>query len=241
MKLALCGLGKAGTTFARYVTEQKTDELVCVLCRDQSSTAGKTVSEVAGIVTAQELIIRKISDFDNRQVDIDVLIDFSASSTSLELLDLCCKNKINLVICPTNFSDEQLKGIEEKVQQNGIGVVYAPTLTRGVNILMKFVNSLANYGDYHFEIVERHSKNKATPTKTAQYISEAIHREDTHISSVRLDGYVGIHEVSATDGYERITIVHESFSREAFVKGALRCAAFIKDKKGFYQIKDIHI
>lgn len=241
MRLALCGLGKAGKAFVRYVTEKEDDELVCVLCRDKSSTAGRKVSEITGIVTLQELVVKKISEFDNSDFNVDVIIDFSASSTSIELVELCCKNKINLVICPTNFNDEQLEYIERKVLLSEIGVIYAPTLTRGINILMDFVSTLTKYQEYHFEIIERHSKNKLAPTKTAQHISKAINRADTHISSIRLDGYVGVHEVSATDGCERITIVHESFSRDAFVRGALRAADFIKNKSGFYQITDIDV
>ena len=241
MRLALCGLGKAGKAFVKYVIEQKENELICVLCRDESDTAGKPVSEITGIVTPQELIVERIREFDNQKFNVDVIIDFSASSTTIELLELCCRNRINLVICPTDFSDKLIEYIKKKVDMSDIGVVYAPTLTRGINILIDFVSKLARYEEYHFEIIERHAKNKLSPTKTAQCILREINRDDTNIASVRLDGYVGIHEVSATNGCERITIVHESFSREAFVKGALMTADFIKDKKGFYKIKDIQI
>lgn len=239
MKLALCGLGRAGKEFVRYVTEKGQDDLVAVLCRDGSSTAGKIVSDITEIATDRELVIQKISECTFPEKP-DVLVDFSACNTSIQLLDMCVKEHINLIICPTDFTDEQLVYIESQAKRDEIGVVFAPTLTSGVNLTMEFVQRLSKiFQDYQFEIIERHPKNKPVPTKTSKKIAAVIDRDSVPISSVRLDGYVGIHEVTATDGYERISITHESFSRDAFVRGALLGANFIKDKKGYYTMSDI--
>lgn len=239
MKLALCGLGKAGKRFVDFVTNDTNNELAAVVCREESQTAGKTVTEVTHIKTDEELIIKKISDFKNDE-KIDVLVDFSAGDTSLKLVDLCCDKKINLVICPTGLTDEELKTVEKKVNENNIGVVYAPTLTVGINAMIKFVEMFsANYPNFDFEIVEKHGKQKGKPTKTAKIIAESTGREGIEISSVRLDGYVGEHEVIATNGYEKITFAHESFSRDAFANGAIVAANFIQNKTGFYNIKNI--
>ena len=144
------------------------------------------------------------------------------------------------MICPTGFSNDELDLICEYVEKSDNGVMYAPTLTSGINILLGLVEELSQYEEYSFEIIERHSKNKVKPTKTSQYIADAINRRDTEILSVRLDGYVGIHEVTATNGDERLTIIHESLNRNAFVKGALRAARQINGKKGFFTIRDFY-
>ncbi len=239
MNIALCGLGKAGKQFVEQTLSSDKFKLCDVLCRDESSSAGKTVTEVTNIKTDTPLVIQKISDFNNEN-NIDVIIDFSNNPTTFDLVEACCKYGINLVICPTNFTDEELNGIAKKAKENSIGIVFAPTLTIGINMLIDFVTKFSSlFGDFDFEIIEKHSKVKGSPTKTAQIIGEHISSDNVPISSIRLNGYVGVHEVIATNGYEKISITHESFSRAAFVHGALIAAEYICGKSGFYNIREI--
>lgn len=239
MNIGLCGLGKAGKEFVNYTLHSEEFNLRDVLCRAESKTANKTVGEVMGIITPREIHINKLEDFQNEN-NLDVIVDFSNSKTSMLLFDMCCKKKINLVICTTDFNEEQLKFITEKTVQEKIGVVYAPTLTIGINILMNFVKKMSKlFPDFSFEIIERHGKNKSSPTRTAKIISSVIQNDNVPINSIRLDGYVGVHEVTATDGFERLSIEHESFSRIAFVRGALLACKFINQRQGFYNINNI--
>ena len=107
-------------------------------------------------------------------------------------------------------------------------------------MLIDFVKKLTVlFNDFDFEIIERHPKNKAKPTRTAEIIANTISKKSVNISSIRLDGYVGVHEVIATNGFEKITISHESFSRVAFANGALVAANYINDKIGFYSINQV--
>ncbi|MCR5814717.1 MAG: hypothetical protein K6G15_09530 [Desulfovibrio sp.] len=240
MKLCLCGLGRAGREFVRYLAENPTHELAAVLCRKESATAGKRVCELTEIAIDPKLCVQPIESFDPKQTPVDIIVDFSACATSLKLVDLCCRTKTNLVICPTDFTEDEVEQIKNKVIKNSIGLVFASTLTSGINLVIDFVERLSRvFPDYRFEIIERHPHNKPSPTKTARYIQQAISREEVPISSIRLDGYVGVHEITATDGYERISITHESFSRLAFVRGALLAAEFIQRKRGVFYMKDI--
>lgn len=45
--------------------------------------------------------------------------------------------------------------------------------------------------------------------------------------------------MTAANENERLTIIHESFSREAFADGALMAASYIVDKKGYYEMSDV--
>ncbi len=240
MNIGLCGLGKAGKQFIDFINNRDDYNLVSVLCRSTSLTVGKTVTEVTKIKTKSEIIVEKIDDFSN--VDkVDIMIDFSGKDTSLELVNLCCKYGIDLVICPTNFTNEDIQKIANKALLNKIGIVYAPTLTLGVNAIITFVKIFSSlFPDFSFEIIEKHSKFKPIPTKTSEIISESISRESVPIHSIRLDGYVGVHEVIATNGNERITFTHESFSRNAFANGALLAAEYIHGKVGLFDIKDMY-
>lgn len=242
INIGLCGLGKAGRELVQYIeySGNCTDfSLTDILCRDESPTAGKSVSEITGIITKNNCTVTPLSEFKNNN-GIKVLIDFSASETSKKLFDLCCKEKINAVICTTAFSEEELSVMKKKTEESKIGVIFAPTLTLGINLLIDFCRKFAKFfPDFSFEIIEKHGKTKSSPTKTAQVISQHIARDDTKISSIRLNGYVGVHEVIATDGYEKISIEHESFSRCAFVRGALFAARYICGKKGFFVMNDV--
>ena len=240
MNVGLCGLGKAGREFVNYTLTSDEFILRDVICREESTTANKTVTEVLGIVMPRIIRVTTISEFDNAN-NLDVIVDFSNSKTSMSLLDLCCEKKINLVICTTDFTAQNINFIKEKTFNAGIGVVYAPALTIGINILINFVKNISGiFREFNFEIIERHGKNKPKPTRTAQIISKNVQNAAAvQINSVRLDGYVGIHEVTATDGFERLSIVHESFSRSAFVRGALLACRYIHNKEGFYTMSGI--
>lgn len=239
MNIGLCGLGKAGREFVKYVLPSEEFQLKEVLCRSESNSKGKTVEEFLGIITPYPINITCIEDFTNAQ-NLDVIVDFSKAETSMKLVDLCCDFSINLVICTTDFTDGQIHMIESKINMSDIGCVYAPTLTMGINTAMTFVKNLSSiFPEFSFEIIERHEKRKSVLSKTSEIIADVINRGDTKIHSVRLDGYVGVHEINATDGYERITVIHESFSRMAFVRGALFAGKYIHGKRGFFVINDI--
>lgn len=240
MKLCLCGLGRAGKEFVRYISKSTQHELVAVLCRDESPSFGSRVCDLTDVAIDSSLCVQRISEFDCNRKNFDVIIDFSACETSLKLVDLCCKYNINIVICPTDFTEGQLEIIKNKTIKNNIGTVFASTLTSGINLVIDFVERLSRvFPDFNFEIIERHPYNKPSPTKTATIIQHAINRKNTPISSIRLDGYVGVHEITATDGYERISVVHESFSRAAFVRGSILAASFIQKRTGIFYMKDI--
>lgn len=239
LNIGVCGFGKAGKQLVEYLLNKDEYNLCSALCRNSSLSRNKTVTEVTNIKTKNDIIIRGIEDFTNAE-KVDVIIDFSSKETSLELVELCCMYGINLVICPTNFSDKEIDGISNKAFINKIGIIYAPTLTVGINAMITFVKVFSSlFPDFSFEIIEKHSKFKPSPTKTAKLIADSIKKDDIPISSVRLDGYIGVHEVIATNGNERISFTHESFSRNAFANGALLAADYIYKKVGFFNIKEM--
>lgn len=241
MNIGLCGLGKAGREFVEYSIDMPNDcDLCSVLCRNESSTANKSVSEITNIKLDNDIAVTKIDDFSNEE-NLDVIVDFSSRETSLKLVDLCAKYKINLVICPTDFTEKEIEYISNRCLINKIGIIYAPTLTLGVNTIITFVKVFSSiFPDFSFEIVEKHGKFKPKPTKTAKIIAENIDRDSVPISSIRLDGYVGVHEIIATNGNEKICFSHESFSRRAFAEGAFMAANFVKNKVGFFDIKEMY-
>ncbi len=241
MNIGVCGLGRAGKEMVRMIMKLKEDQLVMAVCREESSTAGRELGELLELPEIGVTIIKlsEIREY-SKYVKVDVIIDFSHPSTSLKLADICKELGIHLVICTTNFDEKEQCRLREIGNLGTIGMVYAPNLTIGINLLMEFVEKISRILiDFDFEIIERHGKSKPRPTTTARLISNVINRGDTPISSIRVGGYVGVHEVTAASDYERISIIHESFSRQAFANGALIAAKFIVDKKGLYGMQEV--
>jgi 4-hydroxy-tetrahydrodipicolinate reductase len=241
MRIAVCGLGRAGKVLARKIIEDGRDELVCAICREESDIANQDVGTVLGMyeldipvvpipAAAGELVKRKA----------DVVIDFSNKNTTLRMAKICAENYISMVVCTTNFEKEELLELKRIGETSEKGLIYAPNLTIGINLLMEFVERISKLlPDFDFEIIERHRKEKKKVTTTARLIAERIDRDNVPISAIRVGGYVGVHEVTAANENERLTIVHESFSRDAFANGALMAARYILGKSGYHEMSDV--
>jgi 4-hydroxy-tetrahydrodipicolinate reductase len=241
MNIAICGLGRAGKVSAKKIISDGKHKLVMGMCRDSSEQSGMDIGTILDM-PHMGIPAYPLSDSTQKlnRLNVDVVIDFSGKETSLRLVEICGQTNTNLVICTTNFTSEETQYFRDKTSTGDWGLIYAPNLTLGINLLMKYVAKISRLlTDFDFTIVERHRKEKTQPTTTAKLISRAINREETPISSVRAGGYVGIHEVTAASEEERLTIVHESFSREAFAKGALLAAEYIKDKTGYFEMSDV--
>lgn len=241
MNIIICGFGRAGQALAKVILQRQEDTLIGVITHDASNKIGEDIGTILGM-GEQGITIKALSkaDDDFTSQDVDVIIDFSNHAMALPLIHLAGRLGSRLVICTTNHSYSEVSEFEMLAGTYGIGIVYAPNLTIGINLLIEFVEKLSrSLPEFDFRIVEKHRKDKAPVTNTARIIAQAIDREDTPIYSIRAGGYVGIHEVSAVGECERITVEHESFSREAFANGALLAARFLQDKTGYYEMRDV--
>lgn len=243
MNVAICGFGRAAKTLAEVLLKSNEHHLTMVICRKESKNSGKDIGQILygeGKEIGVEIVpIEKAKDY-LKNYNVDVIIDFSHHDMAIPLIKMCGEINANFVMCTTNHTIEEISKFQSLSDELNIGIVYAPNLTIGINLLMDFVSRLSKIiPNFDFEIIEKHPKDKAKTTTTARMISQVINKGDVPIHSVRLNGYVGVHEVIATNGVEKISIEHESFSRQAFANGAILAANFILGKEGFYLMKDV--
>ncbi|AWK52144.1 4-hydroxy-tetrahydrodipicolinate reductase [Clostridium beijerinckii] len=247
------GLGKTGKEIGKMVFEQDDMRIVSAMCSPGSLKKHMDLGQVIGI---QDIGI-KIEGTNKLEEIIlkyrpDVVVDFSKPEATLKNVEIISRLGVNMVIGTTGFSVFDLKRIETLAHNNRVGIVYAPNITLGVNVLMvltKLASILLN--NYDFQISEIHHKNKkdipsGTAVKIANeiesgllYAGKHIKEEGISINSVRAGGVVGKHEVLIVGEDDRITISHESFSRKVFASGALCAIKFIKGKIGFYEMNDV--
>lgn len=241
MKVAVCGIGKAGQSLINMINDCQDIQLELVINRNESESIGKDIGHYMGQRNSGTYIY-SIQNCEEILSDkkVDVVIDFSNRILTKEIIVICEKLGINLVICTTDFSQKEEKEIVEIGKRNTIGIVYAPNLTVGINLLMDFTRNVSQkLHGFNYEIIEYHRKEKRIPSATAQKISETIEGKNVPIHSVRAGDYTGVHEVIIANENESIKIVHESLNRGAFANGALLAARFILGRKGFYKMSDV--
>lgn len=253
IRVCLIGIGKTGKEIAKTLLEHSGIKIVSAICSPNSAKEGKDLGEIIGIPQ----VGIEIHSTDRLEEVLlkykpDVIVDFSKSEATLKNIEIASKMKVNIVIGTTGFSDIEFKKIETLARNNHNGIVYAPNITLGVNVIMVLTNiasSLLN--NYDFHISEIHHKNKKdSPSGTALKIAKEIEKgliysgKDINegnipISSVRAGGVVGKHEVLIVGEDDRITISHESFSRKVFALGAIHAIEFVQNKTGFYEMSDV--
>lgn len=251
-RVCICGLGKTGKEIAKVLLEQKNIKLVAAICSPGSDKKGKDLGELIGGNTG---IV--IESSDNLETIIfrtkpDVAIDFSSPEASLKNARIFSQMKVNIVIGTTGFSKISLKKLFILANNHRNGIVYAPNITLGVNVLMLLTNLAANIlSNYDFQITEIHHKHKKdAPSGTAKKIAVEIEKgllssgalrtsTEVSINAIRAGGVVGKHEVMIVGEDDKLEISHESFSRRAFALGAIRAVNFIHGKTGYYEMNDV--
>ena len=249
IKICVSGLGRAGRQIAKYILDSKDAKLVSVCCGPDSPKLGKDLGEVLN-VRDTGIIVDSVDHFESGlfRAFPDVVIDFSTPDAALRNAEIFSKLNINIVMGTTGFSEEQEKQLFSIVRKYKNGLIYAPNITKGINIMM-FLTELASrlLGNYDAEIIEMHHKHKKDrPSGTALKISNCIknnslikaEESDIPISAVRAGGIVGYHKVILAGENDKLEISHESFSRDAFAEGALFAARFIYQKTGLFEMRD---
>lgn len=245
MNVALCGLGKAGVQIIRYAATNPEMDITLAFTRNGGNLAGKTLGDVFPIKNLNSPIY-EIGNADSifAQNKPDVVIDFSSKAATLQLLPACAKYGVNLVICTTNFTEAERARIRKLAANTpGFALAYAPNITVGVNVLMMLAEQTAlALPDFDYAITEKHHNRKADVSATANKIAETLEScigKPIQVNSIRAGGYVGLHEILIVGEYERITLIHESFSRQAFAHGAFIAAKYLAGKEGYFEMRDI--
>lgn len=170
----------------------------------------------------------------------DVCIDFSHATVVLEHIKWAVEWEKPLVIGTTGWESD-MKAAHSLVEKSKIGVIFSPNFSLGVaHFIHLLKHARARLLDYEIAGVEYHHNQKQDrPSGTAKRISEALNMS-MPFASVRCGSITGKHEVLFDSPFDTITLIHEARNREDFAKGALRAAAWIRDKKGWYTLDDLY-
>ena len=111
---------------------------------------------------------------------IDVAIDFSIPSAAVENIERIAALGVNMVVGTTGWLD-QMDRVRAAVARNGIGLVWSPNYSVGVNVFSRLVAEAArllaaepDYGAWAWEI--HHATKKDAPSGTLLKLVEEMQK-----------------------------------------------------------------
>lgn len=189
----------------------------------------------------------------------DVVIDFSHHTAVSDVLDYAEKIGAAAVIGTTGHTPEEAALIGTAAEK--IPVFWSGNMSLGIAVLCRLAKQAARYfPDADIEIVEVHHNRKVdAPSGTAHMLFNAIQEvrpnavehcgragegkraaDEIGISSLRMGGVVGIHEVHICTGTQHLTLRHEAMTRGMLADGAVDAARFMVGKdKGLYNMNHL--
>ena len=261
LNIAIAGSsGRMGRALIEAISQASDMRLAAALERSGSALMGKDAGELVGAPCG----VLITDDLDAGLKAADALIDFTRPEGTLTHLELCRKHKTNIIIGTTGFTQEQKQQIQ--AASRDIGIVFAPNMSVGVNIVFKLLEQAAKVlaEDYDIEIIEAHHRHKVdAPSGTALRMGEVVaeasgrnladcavyaregvtgERKTSSIgfATVRGGDIVGDHTVLFAGIGERVEISHKASSRATFSMGALRAARYLAGKgSGLYDMQDV--
>ena len=138
--------------------------------------------------------------------------------------------------------------MRQAVERNGIGLVWSPNYSVGVNVFFRLVTEAARllaaqpeYGAWAWEI--HHATKKDAPSgtllKLVDEMKKAGYGRAIDTGSNRAGAHPGTHEIGFDSAADTITLRHAARSREGFARGALKAAQWVVGKKGFHEFSEI--
>jgi len=261
LRIAVAGAsGRMGRTLVEAVLESSDARLTGALDLPGAAGIGHDAGEFLGRPTGVPIT----ADVDLALRDAQVLIDFTRPEGTLAHLRACAARGVRMVIGTTGFDEPGRRAIAGAAA--GIGIVFAPNMSVGVNAALKLVEVAARLlaDGYDFEVVEAHHRHKVdAPSGTALAIgavlADALGRPLDEVATwtrhgvtgertpgtvgfsvIRGGDIVGDHTVLFVGPGERIEITHRSSSRANYAAGALRACRFLVARPaGLYDMHDV--
>jgi 4-hydroxy-tetrahydrodipicolinate reductase len=252
-------LGRMGTRLIQLIADDPALQLAAALEHSGHPRLGEDV----GILVGSAPLGVAVSPSIPSHATIDVMIDFSNASASLEIAASCRERMIPLVVGTTGLDAAARQTLESSAAR--IPLLVAPNMSRAVNILMRLVDQAARSlgATADIEIIERHHRTKKdSPSGTALRLAEIAgqgsassrlipSQEGPSLHSGRPRGQIGIHALRIGDSPGEHTVVfglmgetlelsHRAVNRDGFARGALDAAKFLAGKPaGLYSMEDV--
>jgi 4-hydroxy-tetrahydrodipicolinate reductase len=224
---------------------------------------GKAIEEVA-LHRGHEIVIKidqpNLHEFTKENMaKADAAIEFTSPHTAYDNIKSCIEFGVP-VVCGSTGWTERLEEMKKIAADKNGAFIYSSNFSVGVNIFFEVNKRLAALMAPHkeYEVIleeTHHTQKKDAPSGTAITLAEQIleqvkrkkqwvneisdNTEDLEIISQRIDPAPGTHSIKYSSAIDDIEIIHTAHNRKGFATGAVLAAEFLKDKKGFFTMKDV--
>jgi len=260
VRIVVCGvLGRMGRRIADIALQDPEVEVAggvehpdCISSTDLGSALGREELKGKPLTSRLEDVLP----------DCDVIVEFSGNTTAaVSHTKLAALDRKAVVIGTTGFTEEEVGEIKECA--GIVPIILSPNMSLGVNLLFRLTEIAAKAlreRGYDVEIVELHHRfKKDAPSGTALKLADILKgsigagrittcregespRDEGEIGvfAVRGGGVIGDHTVYFLGSDERIELTHRAASRDAFARGAVEAAKWIKGRSaGWYSMFDV--
>ncbi len=235
IKIGLIGYGKAGQAVARVLSEDARYDLRWIARRQMQT-------EVAEELPGQPPLIPLDTALGDDWLDahpVDGIIDFSSRDSIHLYAPVARSRHIAIVSAISAYEQEDLDLARELAQHTR--VLCSPNMTIGINFMMvasSLLRRVAPFADV--EILEQHFRDKPEVSGTARTLAASLELSEDKITSLRLGGIVGHHEVIFGFPHQTVRLIHNTIRREAFGTGAAYAMhALVQRPNGFYTFEDL--
>lgn len=236
IRVGLLGHGRAGQAVAQALLADDLIDLRWVARRQlpQGCPAHLPGTQVPVIATGGEPLDGLIE-----QQPIDALVDFSSAESASLYLGAVRRHRLMLVSAVSSYGPEQLAAIRSLA--DACRVMCSPNITVGINFLIvaaRLLRTIAPQAD--IEIIEQHFRDKPEVSGTARRMASTLDLDEARITSLRLGGIVGHHEVVFGFPHQTVRLTHDSIRREAFGTGAAFALRELNQRgPGFYTMEEL--
>lgn len=238
MKIAIVGYGRMGQVVEKHALERWV--------------------EIVAIIDP----IKNTSKEDLLWLEFDVIIEFSIAQVALDNLKFYAKNNYKVVMATTGWW-EYLDEIKTIFNSSTWAIIWSGNFSLWVNLFYQMIEKVSklmnNFPEYDVFAHEFHHKMKAdSPSgtliniwdiiidnidrKTEKQVNTLNSREikdnELHLTSTRWGYIPGTHTVTFDSAFDTIELKHTARTRDWFAVWSLVCWEWLKDKQGYFEIKD---
>lgn len=261
MRIVVAGAsGRMGKALLEAVIGAPDLVLHAALEQPGSPALGKDAGELVGAACGVRISVLG----DEVVRGADALIDFTRPEGAVEHLAMCRKHGVKMVVGTTGFSDEQRALFADASRE--IGVVLAPNMSVGTNLVFKLIAMAAqvlNQG-YDIEVIEAHHRHKidapsGTALRMGEILAETLGRDlkqcavygregvtgerdpsTIGFATIRGGDIVGDHTILFAGTGERVEVSVKASSRATYAQGAVRAARWLQAKpNGLYDMQAV--
>lgn len=203
------------------------------------------------------------NNIDSESMDgVDVCIDFTTPDALPENVRKIAGQKKNIVVGTTGWYG-RIAEVKEAAEKSGIGLIYSPNFSIGVNLLFRIVGNASKlfngFPDYDAFVYELHHNQKIdSPSGTAKKLGDVILSnmkrkskavydkldrkiapEELHIASIRAGSIPGTHVIGFDSKADTVELTHTARGRAGFAAGAVQAAEWVHGKRGVFTMDDM--